>query len=363
MLFFGSDIPNGINSPRGRLAPSPTGYLHLGNAWAFWVAWLAARAVGGECVLRFEDIDPARSWKEYADAIRKDLARLGLDWDYGPDAPGGKGDVFWQSRRSILYANALRFLEGRGLMYPCYCTRKELRDIAGAPHVDDAGAPYPGICRKLDDAEKERLEAAGRHHSLRLCCTEDSRWRFVDAVMGSQEMTLTDCGGDFVLIRSDGVYAYQLAVVVDDIAMGVPQVVRGNDILVSTPRQMYHYSLFGADPPQYAHLPLVTDNEGSRLAKRHASLTLGALREAGIRPQTVLGWLAKESGLRKEFAPVTAAAVAQDFSFAAISARTLRLPPDPATFFEGAEGKVTGSFRRGPWRPAAPAVRQSRKSP
>ena len=333
MIFFGCDIPNVAKGPRGRLAPSPTGYLHLGNAWAFLVAWLAARAIGGECVLRFEDIDPARSRAEYADAVYKDLAWLGLDWDYGPSLSAVGEDVFWQSKRSACYDAALRFLESAGKVYPCYCTRKELRDIAGAPHVDDVGAPYPGICRNLGAAEKQRFEATGRRHSQRLYCPDNTRWRFGDAFMGTQEMTLTDCGGDFALRRSDGVYAYQLAVVVDDIAMGVTHVVRGSDILVSTPRQMYLYSLFGVEPPQYAHLPLVTDNEGARLAKRHASLTLRALRDAGVRPQTVLGWLAHASGLRKDFAPVSAETMVRDFSFASVTAQTLKLPPDPMDFF------------------------------
>ncbi len=340
MIFRGSDIPP-AGLERGRLAPSPTGLLHLGNAWAFWVAWLDARARGGECVLRLEDIDPARSRREYADALVRDLSWLGLDWDYGPGAAGGENPaLFRQSARGAVYEDALRLLDGKGLVYPCYCTRKELRDIAGAPHVDDAGAPYPGICRNLTREARERHEAAGRRPALRLRCPEDAAWRFTDQVLGGQRMTLAECGGDFALRRSDGVFAYQLAVVADDIAMGVSSVVRGRDILVSTPRQLYLYSLFGTEPPRYAHLPLVTDETGERLAKRHASLTLAALRDAGVEPRTLLGWLAAGSGLRGRFAPMRAGEGVEGFSFAAITADRLRLPPDPVAFFLALQKKV-----------------------
>ena len=339
MTFPLQEIPAPANGVRGRLAPSPTGLLHLGNAWAFWAAWLDARSYGGECVLRLEDIDPARSREEYVEALLRDLAWLGLDWDCGPGAKNGATDpaLFFQSKRSALYQEALRFLDDKGLVYPCYCTRKELRDIAGAPHVDDTGAPYPGICRTLTDAGKARHEAAGRHYSMRLLCPERTHWQFTDRLQGTQTMTLEQCGGDFALRRSDGVFAYQLAVVVDDIAMGVTSVVRGKDIVVSTPRQMYLYSLFNAQAPQYAHLPLVTDDSGERLAKRHASLTLASLREAGVRPETLLGWLAAASGLRERFAPLLAMEGTAGFSFSAIRAEQLRLPPDPLNFFLAAQ--------------------------
>jgi len=335
VTFPAKDIPETQNGVRGRLAPSPTGLLHLGNAWAFWVAWLDARSREGECVLRLEDIDPARSRMEYAEALTRDLAWLGIEWDYGPGAKNGKDNVtvFFQSKRDNLYQDALRFLAAKGLVYPCYCTRKELRDIAGAPHVDNVGAPYPGSCRTLSDAAKERHEAAGRRHSLRLLCSEGTRWRFTDILQGNQDMTLEQCGGDFALRRSDGVFAYQLAVVVDDIAMGITRVVRGKDILVSTPRQLYLYDLFGAQEPDYAHLPLVVDNFGERLAKRHASLTLAALRQAGVRAETLLGWFAAAAGMRERFAPLHAHEGIKSFNFSTIRAEHLRLPSDPVAFF------------------------------
>ncbi|MDR3073218.1 MAG: tRNA glutamyl-Q(34) synthetase GluQRS [Deltaproteobacteria bacterium] len=335
MIFPCPDIPERSGKPRGRLAPSPTGLLHLGNAWSFWAAWLHARARGGELVLRLEDIDPARAKAEYAEGIVRDLSWLGLDWDYGPGSRGGAGDggSFRQSRRGEVYEAALSALRRRGLLYPCYCTRKELREIAGAPHVDDAGAPYPGLCRNLSPEERAAREAAGRRPSLRLACPPEDVWEFYDRVAGPQRMTLAQCGGDFALRRSDGVYAYHLAVVVDDIAMGVTQVVRGNDILPSTPRQLYLYSLFGAAVPEYAHLPLVTDGNGERLAKRHASLTLAALREAGVRPETVLGWLAAASGLREAFAPLHAAEALEAFAARGVRVGELRLPADPVVCF------------------------------
>lgn len=323
------------NGIRSRLAPSPTGFLHLGNAWSFWIAWLAARSAGGEVVLRLEDIDPARSREEYARALVGDLAWLGLDWDYGPGSENGRGgdDFFRQSGRAAAYEQALAYLEGRGLTYPCYCTRKDLREIAGAPHVDDTGAPYPGICRNLGAEDRARHEAKGRRPSLRLFCPPDAVWEFDDRVRGRQRMTLGECGGDFALRRSDGVYAYQLAVVVDDIAMGVTLVARGNDILPSTPRQIYLYSLFGERPPEYAHLPLIADECGDRLAKRHASLTLRALREAGVLPETILGWLAASSGMRDGFSPLHAGEGMRGFALEKIRATTLRLPPEPVAYF------------------------------
>lgn len=338
MIFCGDDFLHS-SGVLGRLAPSPTGLLHLGNAWAFWAAWLAARAVGGKIILRIEDIDPVRSREEYVDASIEDLQWLGLDWDYGPGSPGYgslpeiRRNFFWQSRRSGVYDAAVSFLAGKELVYPCYCTRKELREIAGAPHIDDRGAPYPGICRHLSLQERAQREHAGRPCALRLLCPDDELWTFNDHVLGRQDMTLAQCGGDFALRRSDGVYAYQLAVVVDDAAVGVTHVVRGNDILQSTPRQLYLYSLLGKKAPEYAHVPLVTDENGERLAKRHASLTVRSLRNAGVAAQTIVGWLAFASGLRETFTPMFAAEGVAGFSFAGTTAKELRLPPDPTAFF------------------------------
>lgn len=280
--------------PAGRLAPSPTGLLHLGNAWAFLLAWLAARAQGGRLVLRMEDLDPDRSRPLFAAAIVEDLRWLGLDWDAGPDTMRADPN-YTQSARLDCYASALQRLEAAGHVYPCYCTRKELRLLAGAPHVDDAGAPYPGLCRALTPEERRAREAAGRTPCLRLRCPDETI-AFDDAVYGPQRFSLAACGGDFALRRSDGVMAYQLAVVVDDAAMGITQVVRGRDILVSTPRQILLHRLLGMPAPHYAHIPLLLDENGERLAKRHQSLSLRALRESGVQARSVvglLGWLAR----------------------------------------------------------------------
>jgi glutamyl-tRNA synthetase len=317
---------------RGRLAPSPTGLLHLGNAWAFLLAWLAARAAGGQVVLRLEDIDPERSRPEFAVAILRDLRWLGLNWDEGPDV-GGPCGPYAQSERLGRYAEALEFLERAGRVYPCFCTRKELRSLASAPHAGVAGdgSPiYPGTCRELEPAAREALLRQGRRPSSRLRC-DDISVVFDDLVAGPQRMTLGDCGGDFALRRSDGVFAYQLAVVLDDIAMGVTQVVRGDDILSSTPRQIFLSRLLGASPPQYAHLPLVLDAEGERLAKRHQSLTLAALREAGVLAPAIVGYLGWRAGLLDAPHPVTSQALVPGFAFSRLTRAPVRLPADIAS--------------------------------
>lgn len=308
----------------GRLAPSPTGYLHLGNAWAFLLAWLAARAAQGRIILRIEDIDPDRSRSHFADALIHDLHWLGLDWDEGPDKPSPHTSpaFYVQSQRLPLYSAALETLSRAGYIYPCYCTRKELRSLASAPHVDDAGAPYPNICRNLPPAQRAAKEQAarkaGRGSTLRLRCPEGADFTFNDAVQGPQHISLKDCGGDFALRRSDGIIAYQLAVVVDDALMNVTQVVRGDDIRISTPRQMLLCHMLGYTPPRYAHLPLLCDHNGERLAKRHASLSLGALRECGIAPQAIVGYLAHKAGLIPRPVPCQPQALSAHFSFAAL---------------------------------------------
>lgn len=302
-------------APVGRFAPSPTGLLHLGNAWSFLLAWLAARSQGGRIILRQEDIDPARSRQEWKEGIERDLLWLGLDWDEGPE---GAHAPYSQSLCGGFYEGAVKTLSARGLVYPCYCTRRELRLLAGAPHgaadgLGDAGAAYPGTCRHLTPGQRAEREAAGKRASLRLRCPdgEAGAVEFDDLVLGRQRHTLDSCGGDFVLQRSDGVWAYQLAVVVDDMRMGVTQVVRGEDILLSTPRQLLLYSLLGGTPPAYAHIPLLHDAQGERLAKRHRSLSLACLREQGCRPEYLVGWLARAAGLRGSAAPVSPAELAE----------------------------------------------------
>jgi glutamyl-tRNA synthetase len=288
--------------------------LHLGNAWAFWLAWLEARRAGGRLALRMEDLDPARSREDHAGRIRRDLLWLGLSWD--EEAP-------LQSRRGPAYEAALAELEARGLTYPCFCTRRELRALAGAPQVGDAGAPYSGACRYMAPERRAALAAAGRARAVRLACPPDRVWSFRDRAAGPRSLTLAECGGDFALRRSDGVFAYQLAVVADDRDQGVTSVVRGRDLLVSTPRQLYLFELLGARAPAYAHAPLILDHQGQRLAKRHAALSLAALREAGVRPEDIFGLLARLSGLIDRPGPLAPAELAETFAW-----DRLRLPED-----------------------------------
>ena len=311
-----------ISKPCGRLAPSPTGFLHLGNAWAFFLAWLGARSRGGKIILRMEDIDPVRSRPEYATAIRRDLQWLGLNWD---------GEVYAQSARLGMYEQAIADFDARGLIYPCYCTRKELRELASAPHmaandggVGDLGAPYPGACRNLTLKERAEFEAQGRKPCLRLRYPEQDV-KITDLILGECIFKGSESGGDFALRRSDGVFAYQLAVSVDDAAMGITQVVRGRDILASTPRQIYLLQLLDGAIPEYAHVPLILDHEGERLAKRHDSLRLATLRERGVAAEAVIGWLARLAGLQDNAKAAKASDFLSSFSFSRLPKENILL--------------------------------------
>jgi glutamyl-tRNA synthetase len=319
----------GVSAPRGRFAPSPTGLLHLGNAWAFLCAWLGARSAGGSLVLRLEDIDRNRSKEEFAEALREDLLWLGLDWDEGP---------YRQSLRTSAYAAVLEDFNGKNLLYPCFCNRKELQTLAGAPHREDGAgrtgeASCPGFCRRLSAAERAARITSGRGHSWRLRFNYQDNpelFSFVDLVLGRITLNAEQSAGDFPLCRSDGVFAYQLAVVLDDLHMGVTQVVRGEDILLSTPRQLYLYQLLGAHPPAYAHIPLLRDHSGARLAKRHASLSLRGLRQSGVKAEAVTGFLAAWTGLRDGgadgFALLTPGDLLSGFDFATIKTDLAFLP-------------------------------------
>lgn len=276
----------------GRFAPSPSGRMHLGNLWSCLLAWLAARSTGGGMVLRLEDLDPDRCRKEYCDQVMRDLEWLGLDWD---------GQPVYQSRRSDLYAQAFHALEEQGLLYPCYCTRAQ-RLAASAPHRSDGIQVYDGRCRSLTVEEREELNRI-RRPAWRIQVPQQDI-QFEDLLQGPcREDLARDCG-DFILRRSDGVYAYQLAVVVDDGAMGVTQVVRGSDLLSSTPRQLWLQEKLGLPHPEYGHVPLLLSPDGRRLAKRDRDLELGMLQERYSAPELV-GILAHAAGLIPEVAPVT----------------------------------------------------------
>jgi glutamyl-tRNA synthetase len=271
---------------RGRLAPSPTGKLHLGTARTALVAWLAARAAGGELILRIEDLDLPRVVAGASDALIDDLRWLGLDWDEGPDVGGAFGP-YYQSQRSAHYDAARARLERAGQLFRCTCTRSEVQAASSAPH-GDLGARYPGTCR----AAPQRPE---RPASLRFRMPEGEP--FVDRLQGFQPAS---AGDDFVVQRSDGPYAYQLAVVVDDIAMGISEVVRGADLLSSTPRQIALYRALSAEPPSFVHVPLVLGPDGQRLAKRSRSIAIADYRAANVAPERVIGTLAASLNLGRD---------------------------------------------------------------
>lgn len=266
----------------GRFAPSPTGELHLGNLRTAVVAWLAARAEGLGFVVRMEDLDRRQADRAVERAQLADLAAVGIDWD---------GPVLRQSERFAHYEAAIAELGSRGLVYECYCTRREIHEAPSAPHLP-AGA-YPGTCRELSSSRREELLGRGRPPALRLR-TDDEQYTIVDRLHGVMY------GGvdDVVLRRNDGVPAYNLAVVVDDAAQGVTQVVRGDDLLSSTARHVHLQRLLGVATPSYLHVPLVVGSDGERLAKRHGAVTLAELRRQGTTVGEVVDWIADSLGLR-----------------------------------------------------------------
>ena len=288
-----------MNPPRGRFAPSPTGEMHLGNAWTAFLAWLYIRSQGGEMILRVEDLDPDRSRRPYVDLLMQDMKWLGLDWDEGPDI-GGPYEPYYQSQRCDLYQTALAKLEGDGHLYPCYCSRAELQAVTMAPHAGDINNPYTGACRTLSDQERER-RASQRKPALRLAVPDNEVITFCDGLQGEVSQALRQECGDFIVRRSDGVHAYQLAVTVDDALMKMSHVVRGDDLLSSTPRQIYLYKLLNFTIPKFVHVPLLYGEDGHRLSKRHGSLSLYSMRNRGIQPEKIVGFLAWKSGQTKRW--------------------------------------------------------------
>jgi glutamyl-tRNA synthetase len=285
---------------RGRFAPSPTGDLHVGSLATALVAWLGARGAGGALVLRVEDIDTPRVVPGSEARQLDDLAWLGLDWDEGPDVGGACGP-YRQSERGAAYDAALDDLARRGLVYLCDCSRSEIARAASAPHAGDEGPVYPGTCRP----HGMRARAFKRPPALRLR-VPDGVVTVDDALQGRFSQDVARVVGDFVLRRGDGAYAYQLAVVVDDLAMRVTEVVRGFDLLASAPRQALLARLLGGTPPAFAHVPLVVGADGERLAKRARGVALRDHRDAGEAPAQILGGLAHALGLVDDARPRTA---------------------------------------------------------
>lgn len=289
---------------RGRFAPTPSGQLHIGNALSALAAWLQIRQAGGEFILRIEDIDKPRSRPAFAEQQQGDLLWLGIDWDEGPRA-GGPYAPYEQSKREELYEAALEELQRKGRIYPCYCSRSELASIASAPHgLSSEGAAYPGFCRHLTEEERAEKEAK-KTPALRFIMPAEPI-AFRDGSSGSPMRYDGDALGDFVVKRADGMYSYQLAVTVDDDAMNITDVLRGADLLDSTPRQLALYEALGKQPPSFTHVPLVVSESGERLSKRDKSLTLASIREGGARPERVVGAIAYMAGWADRLQPLTA---------------------------------------------------------
>lgn len=329
---------------KGRFAPSPTGRMHLGNVYSALLSWLSVRSQGGAWVLRIEDIDPQRSRPAYAQQIKDDLRWIGLDWD----------EEYTQSQRFPLYEQYLRQLQATGLVYPCYCTRADIM-ATQAPHESDGRIVYAGTCRpqelrgikrvegvegsiprafdspiprKIDSSKNRKIDASTpqRSPSLRLF-VPDEAISFTDAHYGPQSVNLATHCGDFVLRRADGAWAYQLAVVVDDALMGITEVVRGRDLLLSAPQQLYLYRLLGFPSPTFCHLPLLCNASGQRLCKRDKSLDLGELRQHHS-AEALVGILAFHAGLIDQPSPISAQSLIPLFSWAKVPCEDIIVSED-----------------------------------
>ncbi|HEY0518042.1 MAG TPA: tRNA glutamyl-Q(34) synthetase GluQRS [Ilumatobacteraceae bacterium] len=277
---------------RGRFAPSPTGSLHLGNLRTALIAWLVARSAPGEFIVRMEDLDRVTASRAHEQGQLSDLTRIGIDWD---------GEVVRQSERFDRYYAAIELLRTRGVVYECYCTRREVRLAAEAPNGPDTDGRYPETCRDLSESRLRQHRDAGRRPALRLR-SDGHEETFDDLFLGPQRGPVDD----FVIQRNDGVPAYNLAVVVDDAAQGVTEVVRGDDLVASTPRQIALHRLLELRVPTYAHIPLVLAPDGSRLAKRHGAVTLADLGARGQTVSDVIGRLAASIGIDAGDHPVAA---------------------------------------------------------
>lgn len=302
----------------GRFAPSPTGRMHLGNVFSALMSWLAVRVTGGRWILRIEDLDPQRSRREHALRIEDDLSWLGLDWDEGGTDAAGLHAPYCQSERGNFYAEALERFRKTGVTYPCRCTRAD-RLASSAPHASDGRTLYSGRCRPAAMPLKMTHDYSGA--STRLW-VDNITISFNDLICGSQRVALNRECGDFVLQRADGAWAYQLAVVVDDAAMGVTQVVRGGDLLLSAAQQIYLYRLLGLREPQFAHLPLLVNATGQRLSKRDASMSMEILRQC-YSSKEIIGQLAYMAGFIPQPTAVAPAELVSLFSFEKLSL----LPP------------------------------------
>ncbi len=299
----------------GRLAPSPTGAQHVGNARTYLIAWLSARSQGGRVVLRIEDIDAGRVKAQGAESACADLQWLGLTWDEGPMV---------QSQRISTYHTALGQLQACERVYPCTCTRADVARAASAPHQEQDGFRYPGTCSGRRAADAGALD---RPYAWRMR-TGDETIAFEDGFRGRVELSFRDIGGDFVVWTSAGTPAYQLAVVVDDAAQHVTEVIRGDDLIPSTPRQILLYRALGLTPPRFIHVPLVVGADGRRLAKRNGDTRLSTLRNAGVNAGCLLGLLAWSCGWLDQAEPITLDDLLLRFCLSSIPSRQFVLTPD-----------------------------------
>ncbi len=271
---------------RGRIAPTPTGYMHLGHARTFLMAQQRAREKGGALVLRVEDLDSARCKPEFTESLIEDLRWAGLEWDEGPDVGGAYGP-YDQSQRAGVFIDAWGTLRKAGALFPCECSRKDVQAAVQAPHDEGSELIYPGSCRDRSSAFESEDEA--RTVNWRFRVPDGETIEFQDGRKGLQLFVAGVDFGDFLVWRKDGIPSYELAVVADDIAMGITEVVRGEDLLLSTARQLLLYRALRETPPTYFHCPLVRDEQGVRLAKRHQSLGLREMRRQGVSPDELLG--------------------------------------------------------------------------
>ena len=305
----------------GRFAPSPSGRMHLGNVYAALMAWLSVRSQGGRMALRIEDLDDRCRRGRWDALLIEDLEWLGLDWDEGP---------VYQSDRLDRYERAFEALREQGLLYPCFCSRAELH-AASAPHASDGTPIYTGTCRGLsaEDVARRRADRPGAWR-LRVPDADDPRGdvAFTDRVYGPQHETLARDCGDFLVRRSDGVFAYQLAVCADDAEMGVNEVVRGRDLLGSSARQMYLQDLLGLPHPAYAHVPLLVTADGRRLSKRERDCDLGELRARFGTPEALLGMVAHAAGIAPDARPRSAGDLVELFSWEAVRRHPANLVVD-----------------------------------
>ena len=307
----------------GRFAPSPSGRMHMGNVYSALLSWLSARSQNGEWILRIEDLDPQRCKREYAEQLEDDLRWLGLDWDAG----GIEDPDYVQSQRGATYEKYLNMLQDQGLTYPCYCSRADIL-ATQAPHESDGRVVYQGTCRPDGTAEKAAIIAEKARNCQHAPATRlkvpDREICFTDGHYGPQSINLARECGDFILRRADGAWAYQLAVVVDDALMGVTEVVRGRDLLLSVPQQLYLYGLLGFQSPSFVHLPLLCNQQGQRLCKRDHSLHMGVLREQYSAPE-LIGLIACHAGLIDRPDTITAAELIPLFDWGKIPTADIKI--------------------------------------